>query len=79
MAQEKAVTDGARGGIGGGPVTLGDADRAWNNGPPAIGRLDDDGVRLGCGFRRDDMEDDVIRNGGPSSRKLSQTGNPLLS
>ena len=79
VVQEEAVAHGARdricirtGHYGG------DADCVGKNGPPAIWRLDQDGIRLGRGFRRNDVEADSIGNGRLSGRKRSQASNRLF-
>ena len=56
----------------------GNTDRAGKNGSPAIWRLNDDGVHFRRGFWRNDLEADLIRNGGSSGCKLSQAGNRLF-
>ena len=79
MAQEEAVAYGARDRIGArARHRSGNADRPRKDAPPAIWRLYDDGVRLRCGFRRNYVEADLIRNRRPSSRKLSQASNGLF-
>jgi hypothetical protein len=78
VAQEKAVAHCACGRIGAWVRhRSGSADGRWKDGPPAIWRLNDDGVRVRCGFGRNDVEADLIRNGHPSACKLSQASNRL--
>jgi hypothetical protein len=45
---------------------------------PRFGALNDDSIRLGRGFRRNDVEADPIGNGRLSSRKRSQASNRLF-
>ena len=79
VAQEEAVAHGACGRIGArARHRSGNADRPRKDGPPAIWRLNDHGVRVRCGFRRNDVEADLIRNGRPSACKLSQASNRLF-
>ena len=79
VVQEEPVAHGARDRIS---VRTrhcgGNADCVGKNGPAAIWSLDDDGIHLGHGFRRNDVEADPIGNGRLSGRKGSQADNRLF-
>jgi hypothetical protein len=78
VPQEEAVAHGARGRIGArARHRSGNADCPRKDGPPTIWRLNDDGVRVRCGFWRNDVEADLIGNGRPSACKPSQPSNRL--